>query len=94
MYIRLLGYPAHKISILAMYAGQRALIRDVLGHRCRNNRLFGMPRHVSTVDKFQGEQNDCRFFLIGCDGFTNDKQTSSCRSRARRAPATCATRDA
>jgi intron-binding protein aquarius len=59
MYMRLLGYPASKISILAMYAGQRALIRDVLAHRCKNNRLFGMPRHVSTVDKFQGEQNDC-----------------------------------
>jgi intron-binding protein aquarius len=59
MYMRLLGYPAHKISILTMYAGQRALVRDVLAHRCKSNRLFGMPRHVSTVDKFQGEQNDC-----------------------------------
>lgn len=60
MYMRLLGYPASKISILTMYAGQRALIRDVLTHRCKKNRLFGMPRHVSTVDKFQGEQNDCK----------------------------------
>ncbi|KAI9689921.1 MAG: hypothetical protein M1822_009803 [Bathelium mastoideum] len=58
MYMRLLGYPASKISILAAYAGQRALIRDVLAHRCRNNRLFGMPRAVSTVDRYQGEQND------------------------------------
>ncbi|KAL9058335.1 MAG: hypothetical protein Q9162_001790 [Coniocarpon cinnabarinum] len=57
-YMRLLGYPARKISILTMYAGQRALIRDVLGHRCKNNRLFGLPRTVSTVDKYQGEQND------------------------------------
>ena len=59
-YMRLLGYPARKISILTMYAGQRALIRDVLGHRCKNNRLFGLPRTVSTVDKYQGEQNDCK----------------------------------
>ncbi|KAL9092612.1 MAG: hypothetical protein Q9165_004416 [Trypethelium subeluteriae] len=58
MYMRLLGYPASKISILAAYAGQRALIRDVLAHRCRDNRLFGMPRTVSTVDRYQGEQND------------------------------------
>ncbi|KAF2672611.1 P-loop containing nucleoside triphosphate hydrolase protein [Microthyrium microscopicum] len=58
MYMRLLGYPAHKISILTMYAGQRALIRDVLNHRCKGNPFFGLPRHVSTVDKFQGEQND------------------------------------
>lgn len=57
-YMRLLGYPASKISVLTTYAGQRALIRDVLGHRCTNNRLFGLPRIVTTVDKYQGEQND------------------------------------
>ncbi|KAK5239914.1 hypothetical protein LTR16_011357, partial [Cryomyces antarcticus] len=43
MYMRLLGYSAEKISILCTYAGQRALVMDVLGHRCRGNRLFGMP---------------------------------------------------
>ncbi|KAF2178882.1 hypothetical protein K469DRAFT_741877 [Zopfia rhizophila CBS 207.26] len=58
MYMRLLGYPSSKISILTTYAGQRALIRDVLSHRCKGNRLFGMPRIVATVDKYQGEQND------------------------------------
>ena len=57
-YMRLLGYPASKISIMTTYAGQRALIRDVLSHRCAGNRLFGMPRIVTTVDKYQGEQND------------------------------------
>lgn len=57
-YMRLLGYPAEKISILATYAGQRALLRDVLTHRCKGNRLFGMPAWVGTVDKYQGEQND------------------------------------
>ena len=57
-YMRLLGYPASTISILTTYAGQRALIRDVLGHRCAKNALFGMPRIVTTVDKYQGEQND------------------------------------
>ena len=61
MYMRLLGYPAKRISILAMYAGQRALIKDVLTHRCKGNRLFGLPKHIGTVDKFQGEQNDCKF---------------------------------
>lgn len=62
-YMRLLGYPASKISILTTYAGQRALIRDVLGHRCAQNRLFGLPRIVTTVDKYQGEQNDCKSIL-------------------------------
>ncbi|ETN38526.1 uncharacterized protein HMPREF1541_06561 [Cyphellophora europaea CBS 101466] len=57
-YMRLLGYPAHKITILAAYAGQRALIRDVLAHRCKGNRLFGLPKAVSTIDRFQGEEND------------------------------------
>jgi intron-binding protein aquarius len=59
-YMRLLGYPATKITILTTYAGQRALIRDVLSHRCARNRIFGMPRLVTTVDKYQGEQNDCK----------------------------------
>ena len=58
-YMRLLGYPASSISILTTYAGQRALIKDVLNHRCARNRLFGLPRIVTTVDKYQGEQNDC-----------------------------------
>lgn len=57
-YMRLLGYPASSITVLAAYAGQRALIKDVLDHRCKNNRLFGLPRAVSTVDKYQGEQNE------------------------------------
>ena len=57
-YMRLLGYPGRSISILATYAGQKALIRDVLEHRCKGNRLFGLPRMVTTVDKYQGEQND------------------------------------
>lgn len=57
-YMRLLSYPAKSITILTPYAGQRALIRDVLTHRCARNPLFGMPRSVSTVDRYQGEQND------------------------------------
>lgn len=59
-YMRLLGYPASKISILATYAGQTALIRDVLNHRCSKNPLFGLPKIVTTVDRYQGEQNDCK----------------------------------
>ncbi|KAK2739281.1 hypothetical protein FQN57_006616 [Myotisia sp. PD_48] len=57
-YMRLLGYPASKISFLATYAGQKALIKDVLNHRCAKNSLFGLPKIVTTVDKYQGEQND------------------------------------
>ncbi|KPM46276.1 Intron-binding protein aquarius [Neonectria ditissima] len=57
-YMRLLGYPAETISILTTYAGQRALVKDVLFHRCARNPVFGLPKAVATVDKYQGEQND------------------------------------
>lgn len=33
MYMRLLGYPAEKISILTTYNGQKHLIRDVVNAR-------------------------------------------------------------
>ncbi|KAI8377897.1 aquarius, isoform CRA_c [Radiomyces spectabilis] len=57
-YMRLLGYPAEKISILTTYNGQKALIKDVLQRRCSWNPYFGMPADVTTVDQYQGQQND------------------------------------
>ncbi|KAJ9068376.1 hypothetical protein DSO57_1029333 [Entomophthora muscae] len=57
-YMRLIGYPSQSISILTTYNGQVALIKDVLAVRCANNPLLGLPGQVSTVDKYQGEQND------------------------------------
>lgn len=56
-YMRLMGYPAQRISILTTYRAQQQLIRDLLNKRCGND-LFGMPAHVATVDRFQGQQND------------------------------------
>jgi intron-binding protein aquarius len=57
-YMRLLGYPAHKIAILTTYNGQKALIRDILDARCARFPVFGLPSRVTTVDKYQGQQND------------------------------------
>ncbi|KAF9904476.1 hypothetical protein BX616_001281 [Lobosporangium transversale] len=57
-YMRLLGYPAEKITILTTYNGQKDLIRDVLDRRCGWNPIFGKPARVTTVDKYQGQQND------------------------------------
>jgi intron-binding protein aquarius len=57
-YMRLLGYPAEKISIITTYRGQKHLIRDVVNARCASHPLFGAPKSVTTVDKFQGQQND------------------------------------
>jgi len=58
MYMRLVGFPAEKISILTTYNGQKALIRDVVRQRCSWNPLFGEPSKITTVDKFQGQQNE------------------------------------
>ncbi|KAJ3121537.1 hypothetical protein HK098_003602 [Nowakowskiella sp. JEL0407] len=58
MYMRLLGYPAEKITILTTYNGQRELINDILKSRCGWHPLFGYPSKVSTVDQYQGQQND------------------------------------
>ncbi|KAK4517155.1 uncharacterized protein ATC70_000486 [Mucor velutinosus] len=57
-YMRLVGYPAEKISILTTYNGQKALIKDVLDRRCAWNAYFGTPATIDTVDKYQGQQND------------------------------------
>ncbi|KAB1227544.1 Intron-binding protein aquarius [Morella rubra] len=62
MYMRLLGYPANKISILTTYNGQKLLIRDVINRRCLPYDFIGPPSKVTTVDKFQGQQND--FILL------------------------------
>ncbi|CAI5501808.1 unnamed protein product [Closterium sp. Naga37s-1] len=57
-YMRLMGYPAEKISILTTYNGQKHLIRDVIERRCAGNPRFGRPSKITTVDRFQGQQND------------------------------------
>ncbi|KAG5249967.1 intron-binding protein [Salix suchowensis] len=62
IYMRLLGYPANKISILTTYNGQKLLIRDVINRRCVPYDFIGPPCKVATVDKFQGQQND--FILL------------------------------
>ncbi|RVW34799.1 Intron-binding protein aquarius [Vitis vinifera] len=56
------GYPASKISILTTYNGQKLLIRDVINRRCIPYDFIGPPSKVTTVDKFQGQQND--FILL------------------------------
>ena len=62
MYMRLIGYPAEKISILTTYNGQKHLLRDVVKARCANNPMIGNPHKITTVDKYQGQQND--FILL------------------------------
>ena len=56
--MRLIGYPNEKITILTTYNGQKHLIRDVLKRRCGSHPLIGQPKKITTVDKYQGQQND------------------------------------
>ena len=56
--MRILGYPADRISILTTYNGQKNLLRDVANFRCANHPLFGLPAKIETVDRYQGQQND------------------------------------
>lgn len=57
-YMRLLRYPSAKITILCSYNGQVQLVKDVLAQRCKNNSVFQYPHAISTIDKYQGQQND------------------------------------
>jgi len=63
-YMVLIGHSPDKITILTTYNGQRALIMDILSTRCgQGTPLAGVrPGAVSTVDKYQGQQND--FILL------------------------------
>lgn len=45
-FMRLMGYPAHKISILTTYNGQKELIKDVVRQRCAAHPLLGWPAKV------------------------------------------------
>lgn len=59
-YMVLIGYPPEKVSILTTYNGQKELILDILKQRCgEGTPLAGVtPGAVSTVDQYQGQQND------------------------------------
>jgi len=59
-YMVLIGYDPEKISILATYQGQRQLISEIVESRCgESSPLCGIrPHSISTVDQYQGQQND------------------------------------
>lgn len=59
-YMVLIGHKPERISILTTYNGQKALINDIISQRCGDGTpLAGIrPGAISTVDKYQGQQND------------------------------------
>ena len=56
--LQIYSYPAERISLITTYNGQKQLLKDIVMQRCTHNPLFGSPAKISTVDKFQGQQND------------------------------------
>ncbi len=58
MFMVLMGYDPNKITILTTYNGQKALIKDIVKKRCSWSPLFRSPFKITTVDKYQGQQND------------------------------------
>lgn len=45
-FMRLMGYPAERITILTTYNGQKDLLRDVIEARCARHPLIGRPHKV------------------------------------------------
>jgi intron-binding protein aquarius len=58
MYMCLLGHNPKKITILTTYNGQKALLKDIYKQKCSWNPIFNSPGKITTVDKYQGQQND------------------------------------
>jgi len=58
MYMCLVGYTPENITILCTYKGQKELIKEIYNKKCTWNKLFTGIKKISTVDKYQGQQND------------------------------------
>jgi hypothetical protein len=53
-FMRLMGYPAERISLLTTYNGQKDLLRDVVEARCARHPLIGRPHKVGGVLAWRG----------------------------------------
>ena len=58
MYMCIQGYNPENITILTTYNGQKALIKDIIKNKCAWNPIFKKPKKITTVDRYQGQQND------------------------------------
>jgi len=56
-YMISIGYPAQKITILTTYNGQKQLLKELFESQCTSAYIC-KPSRITTVDKFQGQQND------------------------------------
>lgn len=58
MFMCLSGYSPSSISILTTYNAQKELIKEIYSKKCTWNKLFEGIGKISTVDKYQGQQNE------------------------------------
>ena len=58
MYMIMKGVSPDKITIQSTYNGQKNLIKEILNKKCSWHKKFGKPKKVTTVDRYQGQQND------------------------------------
>ena len=58
MYLIMKGVNSDRITILSTYNGQKNLIKEILNKKCSWHKKFGKPKKVTTVDRYQGQQND------------------------------------
>lgn len=58
MFMCLCGYDPSSISIIATYKGQKELIKEIYEKKCSWSSKFRGVKKISTVDKYQGQQND------------------------------------
>lgn len=52
MYLRYIGHPASRVSVITTYNGQKQLLRDVFNARCRH---LGMPHKITTGKNCMGK---------------------------------------
>merc|ERR1711939_1222352 len=57
-YMRWMGIASKNITFLTPYNGQAALLREMIERTCEKHHLFGLPNTISTIDRYQGQQND------------------------------------
>lgn len=57
-FMRKIGYPAERITVLTTYNGQKHLLRKMFEDECSDNPNLDKPYKITTVDKYQGQQND------------------------------------
>ncbi len=56
--VRAICYFSLFFCLNALFQGQKDLLVDILERRCGGASGYGMPGSVSTVDKYQGQQNE------------------------------------